>query len=729
MTGQTISHYQILEKLGAGGMGVVYKARDTHLERFVALKVLPPERVADAERKRRFVQEAKAASALNHPNIITIHDIASEAGQDFILMEYVAGRTLSQLISGKGLPPKEAIKYALQIADALAAAHAKGIIHRDLKPGNVMVTGPEGSGHPGLVKVLDFGLAKLTEPSGPGESTATAVVGTVAYMSPEQAEGIKVDARSDIFSFGAVLYEMLAGRRAFSGLLREEPAPLLDVPPELDHIVARCLRKNPNDRFQHAADLKQALEESARALDRPASLPSIAVLPFANLSADKENEYFSDGLAEDIIDALTKLPGLHVTARTSAFAFRGKEVDISEIGAKLKVGHILEGSVRKAGNRIRVTAQLINVSNGYHLWSERYDREMTDVFAIQDEISQAIVDNLRVRLVSDRPLVKRYTDNLEAYNLYLKGRYCLYKGVPAELAKGKEFFERAIALDPDYSLAHLGIAEFHCWGAYWGYLLPHQAMPKAKSAVLEALSRDDTLAEAHALLGVLRGHYDFDWKGAERQFLRARELDPASPTVRARYAFYFLRPVNRLEEAAAELQRALELDPLSLFFQYNLGYVLHLQRQFDRAIEVLENAIAFDPNFYLAYWILGVTYGAKGMYDQSIAAHQKGAALSARSPLTLAAMGANHGLAGRKPEARKLLEELQERAKTAYVPAFCFAWVYIGLGEEDTAFDYLERTVEERTPLIVHLVNEPAYDRVRGNPRFQALLRKMNLAP
>jgi len=320
--------------------------------------VLPPERVADAERKRRFVQEAKAASALNHPNIITVHDIASEGGLDFIVMEYVAGQTLSQLISSKGLPPKEAIKYAVHIADALAAAHAKGIIHRDLKPGNVMVT------EDGLAKVLDFGLAKLTEPSGPGESTATAVVGTVAYMSPEQAEGIRVDARTDIFSFGAVLYEMLAGRRAFSGLLREEPAPLVDVPPELEKIVTRCLRKNPKDRFQRAADLKQALEESARALDRPVSLPSIAILPFANLSADKENEYFSDGLAEEIINALTKLPGLRVTARTSAFAFRGKEVDISEIGAKLKVGHILEGSVRKAGSRIRVTAQLINVPEG-----------------------------------------------------------------------------------------------------------------------------------------------------------------------------------------------------------------------------------------------------------------------------------------------------------------------------------------------------------------------------
>ncbi len=730
MTGQTISHYTVLDKLGQGGMGVVYQARDTRLDRLVALKFLPPERVADPERKARFIREARAASALNHPNIITIYDIASEAGQDFIVMEYVAGQTLSQLISPKGLPPKEALKYALQIADALAAAHGKGIIHRDLKPGNVMVTEPEGSGHPGLVKVLDFGLAKLTEPSGPGESTATAVVGTVAYMSPEQAEGIRVDARSDIFSFGAVLYEMLAGRRAFSGLLREEPAPLLDVPPELDHIVTRCLCKNPDDRFQRAADLKQALEESARALDRPASLPSIAVLPFANLSADKENEYFSDGLAEDIIDALTKLPGLRVTARTSAFAFRGKDVDVREIGAKLDVGHILEGSVRKAGSRIRVTAQLIKVADQSHLWSQRYDREMTDVFAIQDDISQAIVDNLRVRLVSDRPLVKRYTDNLEAYNLYLKGRYYLYKLTPESAAKGKEAFEQAIALDARYALAYAGLGEFYWLMGYFGYMPAKEALRRAKAAALEALKLDDTLAEAHSNLAVVLCFYDFAWAEAAREFQRALELNPASPVVHNHYGMWFLRCIGRLEEAIAEQQRAVELDPLSVMYNAQLGYMFHLRRQSDLAIRQLQYAIDLDPSYYIPYWLIAVVYGQNGMLDQATAAAERACKLSQDSPVTVGYLGACYALAGRTAEARKLLEELKERSRITYIPPTSIVWIHRSLGESDQAFEWLEKAVEERDLVTISsLKSEPAYDSERSDPRHHALLRKMNLEP
>jgi serine/threonine-protein kinase len=722
MTGQTISHYTVLDKLGQGGMGVVYQARDTRLDRLVALKFLPPEKLADPDRKARFIREARAASALNHPNIITIYDIASEAGQDFILMEYVAGQTLSQLISGKGLPPKEAIKYALQIADALAAAHAKGIIHRDLKPGNLMVT------EDGLVKVLDFGLAKLTEPSGPGESTATAVVGTVAYMSPEQAEGIRVDARSDIFSFGAVLYEMLVGRRAFSGLLREEPAPLLDVPPELDHIVTRCLCKNPNDRFQRAADLRQALEESARALDRPVSLPSIAVLPFANLSADKENEYFSDGLAEDIIDALTKLPGLRVIARTSAFAFRGKEVDISEIGAKLKVATILEGSVRKAGNRIRVTAQLIKAADQSHLWSERYDRDMTDVFAIQDDISQAIVEKLRVRLAGDRPLVKRHTQNVEAYNLFLRGRHCVLRMTPEALAKGKEYLEQAIALDPDYALAYTGMAEYYWTSAFWGFRDPKQFLPKAKSAAMEAASRDDTLAEAHALSGILRGTVDFDWVGAEQEFRRALELNPASPIVRYWYGFFFLRPMGRLDEALSEVRRAVELDPLSAIYNTCLAHLYYARGQYDLAIAQHRRAMDLDPGWYVPHWLLAIQYAHIGMFEEAIASAQKACELSGRNAPAVGILALAYGLAGRPSEARALLEELTTLRRTTYVPPFAMAAVYRSLGELDQALEWLEKGVEEHDLIVVTgLRSDPRYIPLHGHPRYQALLRKMNL--
>jgi eukaryotic-like serine/threonine-protein kinase len=731
--GRTIAHYAIVEKLGEGGMGVVYKARDTHLDRFVALKVLPPEKVADAERKRRFVREAKAASALNHPNIITIHDIDQESGTDFMAMEYVPGQTLSRLIA-RGLAPKDAVKYAIQITDALVAAQAAGIIHRDLKPANVMVT------EAGLVKVLDFGLAKLTE-WGESEATRTLtaegmVVGTCAYMAPEQAEGRAVDARSDLFSFGAVLYEMLSGRRAFAGpsnlatltaVLHNEPAPLGGgAPAELERIVMRCLRKNPEEQYASACEVKQALEEAALT---PASLPSIAVLPFANLSADKENEYFSDGLAEDIIDALTRLPGLRVIARTSAFAFRGKDVDVSEIGAKLKVATILEGSVRKAGSRIRVTAQLIKAADQSHLWSERYDREMTDVFAIQDQISQAIVEKLRVRLEGDRPLVKRQTENLEAYNLFLRGRHCILRGTQESLAKGKEYLEQAIALDPDYALAYAGMAEFYWMSAFWGLRDPKQFLPKAKSAAVEAASRDDTLAEVHALSGVVRGTVDFDWVGAEQEFRRALELSPASPIIRYKYGFFFLRPMGRLDEALSELRRAVELDPLSATYNICLAYLYYAREQYDLAIAQQRRAMDLDPGWYMPHWLLAIQYGNMGMFEEAIASGQKASELSGRNAPAVGILAWAYGLAGRPSEARALLEQLTTLRRTTYVPPFAMVAVFRGLGEVDQALEWLEKGVEERDLLVVTaLRSEPTYKTsFRGHPRYQALLRKMNL--
>jgi len=743
MLGQTIAHYRIIEKLGEGGMGVVYKARDLHLDRFTALKVLPPEKVADPERKRRFVQEAKAASALNHPNIITIYDISSDQGVDFIAMEHVAGKSLEQLIRHKALRLEEALKYAVQIAQTLAAAHAAGIIHRDLKPGNIMVT------KEGCVKVLDFGLAKLSQRE-TSESNATVtleaateegtILGTVAYMSPQQAEGKKVDARSDIFSFGSVFYEMLTGRRAFRGesaasvlaaILRDEPEPVSQIveglPREAERILSQCLRKNPGERFASATDLKSALETLHSAPAIQEARPTIAVLPFANLSADKENEYFSDGLAEEIINALTKLPGLRVTARTSAFALRGKDLDVREIGARLNVGTILEGSVRKAGNRIRVTAQLINVAGGYHLWSERYDREMTDVFAIQDEISQAIVDKLRVQLVPGQPLVKRYTDNLEAYNLYVKGRYYLNKRSREALVKGREFLEQAIALDPNYALAYCGIAEFYWMSAHWGFLAPNEAMPQSKSAALKALQLDDTLPEAHCALGSVLGIYDFDWREAEREFKRALELNPASPTVHARYAFFLLRPIGRLEEATAEIDRALELDPLAAFFHLHLAYLFWVRRQYDRAIQQFRNTIEMEPSHYVGHWLLGVTYAQKGMFEEAIAARSRAFELSGRAPIMVATLAEGYAAMGRTSEAQKLLAELQELAQKTFVPAISIAWVYIGLRETDRALEWLNKAIEERDPMVAGLGVEPFYDSLRSDPRFHALLRKMCL--
>jgi serine/threonine protein kinase len=515
--GTKLGPYEILEPISAGGMGEVWKARDTRLGRIVAIKKVKE------QHGERFKQEARSIAALNHPNICQIHDI----GDDYLVLEYVEGKPLSSPI-----PEKEAVRLAIQIATALEAAHRKGIIHRDLKPGNILVT-DEGS-----VKLLDFGLAKLYEQSA-GESTAEfpatqagTVLGTVAYMSPEQAQGQPADARSDIFSFGLVLYEMLSGRRAFSGdtplvigsaLMKEEPPPL-KASPLLEKIVSRCLAKQPSARYQSISEVKKALEQIlAEKAAQPATepQPSIAVLPFVNMSGDKEQEYFSDGLAEEIINALTQIPDLKVTSRTSAFAFRGKQQDITKIAEALHVRTILEGSVRKFGSRIRISAQLINAADGYHLWSERYDREMSDLFAIQDEISSAIAEKLRGRLSGNRTLIKRHTENAEAYNLYLKGRYHFYKFTLQSLEKGKEYYEHALAVDPNYALAWGGLSQLYKVMGFLGLKPPKESNTQSSQAALRALELDERLPIAHAMMGAMRA-CTFDWKGAEREFRWAK---------------------------------------------------------------------------------------------------------------------------------------------------------------------------------------------------------------
>jgi serine/threonine-protein kinase len=734
MIGLTLLHYEMLQKLGEGGMGVVYKARDTHLDRFVAIKVLPPERVADPERKRRFVQEAKAASALNHPNIITIHDIASEGGRDFIVMEYVPGKTLDQLIGRKGLKLDETLNYSIQIADALAKAHAAGIVHRDLKPANVMVT------QDGLVKVLDFGLAKLTEPIGPEAETVTArtaegaIVGTVAYMSPEQAEGKPVEARSDIFAFGTVLYEMVSGRRAFhresgistlAAIVRDEPAPLPEAPADLQRIVSRCLRKSAAERYQSAAELKGALQEVGRA----AAVPTIAVLPFANLSADKENEYFSDGLAEEIINALTRVPGLRVTARTSAFAFRGKEQDVREIGARLGVDHILEGSVRRAGSRMRATVQLINAADGCHLWSERYDREVSDVFAVQDEISQSIADKLRVQMGGGPRALKKPTQDLEAYNLYLQGRYHLYRWTPDGFAKGRQYFEQAIARDPEFALAYDSLAELYWYLGFFGVLPPREAFSTGVWAALRALEIEDTLGETHALLGMYRKELDYNWPEVHREMRRALELNPASPVVRLRNALSGLMPLGRVGEAAAEVEHALQSDPLSLFLQWWLALMLYLGRHYHRAIEQVRRMLDLDAGYYLAHFMQAMVCLGMGRDQEALAAARRSAELSGGMPLILGVLGLVCGRTGNTSEARALLDRLEAMARVTYVPPTSFVWIYFGLGDVDNAFLWMERAVEARDPIIMPVKTFPFLDPFRTDPRYRALLRKMNLEP
>lgn len=460
-----------------------------------------------------------------------------------------------------------------------------------------------------------------------------------------------------------------------------------------------------------------------------ASLSSIAVLPFANLSADKGNEYFSDGLAEDITDALTKLPGLRVIGRTSSFALRNRKVDVGEIGAKLKVGTVLEGSMRKAGTRIRVSAHLIKTSDQSHLWSEHYDREMTDIFTIQDEISQAIVDRLRVQLAGDRPLVKRHTENVEAYNLFLRGRHCINRVTPESLAKGKEYLEQAIALDPNYALPYTGLAEYFWASASWGFMIGSEAVRRAETAALEALKLDDTLAEAHAQLGVTKADGNFDWVGAEREFQRALELNPASPIVHYYYGRHCLRPMRRLDEELREARRAVELDPLSARYNANLGYVYDVAGQHNLAIAQQWRAMDLDPSMYMPHYGLALAYGHTGRFEEATTEAEKACELSGRNAHTLGLLAWAFGRAGRQGEAQAILEEIVAQRRTSYAPASAMVLAYSGLGELGQVFEWLEKAIEERDLMIAccFLAFEPFYAPLREQPRYQGLLRKMNL--
>ncbi len=787
MVGTTISHYEILEKLGEGGMGVVYKAKDSMLGRFVAIKVLLGASGELSDRRARFIQEARAASALNHPNIITIHDIVSlqNAGgseAECIVMEFIRGRTLADLIEAGRLPVIDCLKYAMQMADALNSAHAAGIVHRDLKPANVMVT-PEG-----LAKVLDFGLAKLAGDDGGAfdqeetiaatdqtmsihvdarpKTAEGAIIGTVAFMSPEQAQGQRVDWRSDIFSYGSVLYEMITGQRAFRGgsglatltaVLRDMPrefvGTLEDVPGELQEIVFRCLQKDPEQRFQSMGEVKAALEQiyfASRSGVMQLSLsgvwkkpggrvvPSIAVLPFLNMSSDKENEYFSDGLAEEIINALTKLENLRVTARTSAFVFRGAAQDVKQIGETLKVANVLEGSVRKSGNRVRISVQLIGVAEGDNLWSERFDREMTDVFEIQDEISQAIVAKLRVKLGGDSaasadqahlavPLVKRYTENLEAYDLYLKGRFELYKMTREGLDASKRLFEEAIRLDPKYALAHDGLA--YCWYSegFLGFVAPREAMPKARAAVRRAIELDESVAEAHATLGVIQALYDWDWAGAERELVRSIELNGTSPVSRDVYAFYYLRPVGRLAEAVAETQQALSLDPLSILFRVHLGFLFYLQRQYEHAIAQFRKVLEMNPQYYLAHAMMGNVYAVAGESGAALGCFARAREADANTKFVDSLEAMTLAMAGEREKALELLGRIERRAAEDYISPVSIAYVYTALGDATMAFANLDRAVEDRDPNLLGLQTNPIFDPLRGDARHAALLARMGL--
>jgi eukaryotic-like serine/threonine-protein kinase len=709
--GTALGPYELVAPLGAGGMGEVWKARDTRVDRLVAIKR------HKAEHTERFKREARAIAALNHPHICQLYDV----GPDYLVMEYIDG----EILTGP-LPVGDALRMAIQIADALVAAHRRGIVHRDLKPANILVN---ESG----AKLLDFGLARVEsllsstdETRGSALSERGALVGTVAYMSPEQAQGQAIDARSDVFSFGAVLYEALSGRRAFVGdttfailsaVVNETP-PSLDAPAALVHIVTRCLAKQPGDRFQSMVDVAVAL---ARIRDEPTHAPpSIAVLPFANMSRDPDDDYFSDGLAEEIINLLAHVRGLKVTARTSAFAFRGKEQDIRRIAAALGVSTVLEGSVRRAGSRIRVTAQLINAEDGYHLWSERYDRELTDVFAIQDDIAQAIARALQVKLVANPA---RHTPDFSAYEALLKARHHARAYVPEANARARKYCEQAIALDPKYAAPHALLGFTYLFATtHTGQPLPEIA-PLVRREARRALELDPCETDPHFLLGAVAAANEYDWEESVREF----ELGMASPSVPAEahwaYASFCLQPFGRFEDSIREMRRAVEKDPLSVQWRGVLMANLVLAGRYEQAVQEGLNALDICDTETHPHLALAEAYLGLGRIDEAAAAAERAYRNLPAHSMARGLLAACLVRLGQRDRAEALIREMGETP----APLWGRAWYHLLCAEVDAAAYWYEKMIDARDMLAVIYASSHYTAPLRSSPHWTRLSRMMNL--
>jgi len=743
MIGKTISHYKILEKLGEGGMGIVYKAEDTKLKRTVALKFLPPEFTRDKEAKTRFVHEAQSASALEHNNICNIHEIdETDDGHMFIAMAYYEGETLKEKIASQPLPITEAINITIQIAQGLIQAHKKDIVHRDIKSANIIITSE------GVAKILDFGLAKLK-----GQTKLTkegTIPGTVAYMSPEQTTGEEVDQRTDIWSLGVVFYEMLTGQLPFKGhydqaimysIMNEEPNSITSlhagVPTELEQITKKALEKEKDERYQNTDNLLVELKSCRKKIEsgifekqlrKTKPKPSIAVLPFRNMSSDVEQEYFCEGISEEIINALTHIEDLRVIARTSAFSFKGKFVDVREIGRKLDVDSLLEGSVRKVGNRLRITAQLIKASDGSHLWSEKFDRDIEDIFAIQDEISLAIVDRLKVSLMEKEKeqLQKRYTEDQEAYFLYLKGVFHLNKYTPEGSKKALEYFQKAVEKDQQFALAYVGIADSYGNLGNLSILPPEEVLLKSKDALNRALEIDDSLSEAHGALAFLAFFYEWNWDEAENRYKKTLHLNPGDARAHGWFA-WFLLAMGRFDDAIKEIKKAQEIDPLlPLYYAFAIA-IYGYPGKFSKSIEQFHKAIELEPNFGLAYFHLGSTYFSQKKYDDAINSFQKAKELSTGSGWAESCLGATYAILGKADKAKQILKQMISQKKDQYISPFCIAFIFYYLGEKDKALEWFEKAFQEGDIMMAYAKVMFGFDEIRKEPKFQAIMKKMKL--
>jgi eukaryotic-like serine/threonine-protein kinase len=776
--GQTLGHYCIVEKIGAGGMGEVYRARDNHLARDVAIKVLPPGSLSNESARRHFHKEALILSQLNHPNVAIIHDFDTQEGVDFLVMEYIPGITMSEKVAAASLPEKEVLRLGVQLAEGLAAAHERGVVHRDLKPGNLRLASD------GRLKILDFGLAKLKLPvtaSATAESLSETqtIAGTLSYMAPEQLLGGEIDERTDIHGAGFVLYAMATGQRPFSeversqligAILHRPPRPPTALNPrlsaELERIILKCLEKDPENRYQSARELAVDLRRLAREMESghlvtgaPASAPirnkamlatagsmvivllvgatfwlarakkapapsritpSIAVLPFADLSQEKDQEYFSDGLAEELLNSLVKVQGLHVAARTSSFQFKGRNEDLRGIGQKLNVATVLEGSVRKQGQRARISAQLIQVSDGFHLWSETYDRDLTDIFAVQEEIAQSVAGSLRVTLLGEKLPSPRAT-NVEAYNAYLQGKYFYARPTKENLNKAIAYYDQAVRLDPSYAPAWAALSRAHSLqaGAYSSGPL-HEEYNSAREAAERALALDPSLAEAHAAVGQIEQYYDWDWAGADASYQRALALEPGNAEV-VQGAADLAATLNHFEQALLLSPRAVELDPLRASTHHALAYNAWWAGQLDEAEVAVRKGLEVDPQFPWLHSVLSRVCLARSRPLEALAEAERDTTPEFRlQELALA----YHALGQKQKSDRALAELIRKYQKYS---AFQIAEVYAFRGEADAAFTWLERAYVQRDGGLTFSKGDPLLASLQSDPRYLAFLRKMRL--